>query len=183
MPAVWQILDRRTSMPKVLFVLRAATVPRSTEILPLGFDWVIAFLAVGARPGLRFFGAVWRRGASRAALLQWRAFVGGGYVSSHNALESPTRKLTKIMLNPHAGAGRVACSVVLIRYKGAWRCIVGAWASRIQCCALPVLAAPPSDVGVRIDWWNAAAGSKWALLWSDEERASPSRSLPGPNSR
>ncbi len=27
-------------MPKVLFVLRAATVPRSTEILPLGFDWV-----------------------------------------------------------------------------------------------------------------------------------------------
>ncbi len=43
-------------MPKVLFVLRAATVPRSTEILPLGFDWVITFLhslrgAVGVLPG------------------------------------------------------------------------------------------------------------------------------------
>jgi len=37
-------------------VLRAATVPRSTEILPLGFDWVITFLhslrgAVGVLPG------------------------------------------------------------------------------------------------------------------------------------
>ena len=32
------ILDRRTSIPKVLSVLRAATVPRSTEILPMGFD-------------------------------------------------------------------------------------------------------------------------------------------------
>ena len=40
MPTVRQILDRRTSIPKVLFVLRAATVPRSTEIRPLGFDWV-----------------------------------------------------------------------------------------------------------------------------------------------
>ena len=55
MPTVWQILDRRTSMPKVLFVLRAATVPRSTEILPLGFDWVITCFCVlchGAQPGL-----------------------------------------------------------------------------------------------------------------------------------
>ena len=48
-----QILDRRTSMPKVLFVLRAATVPRSTEILPLGFDWVITFVApLGRSRGL-----------------------------------------------------------------------------------------------------------------------------------
>jgi hypothetical protein len=45
-----------------LFVLRAATVPRSTEILPLGFDWVTFLLKFFVKiffPKKIFFG--WAR--------------------------------------------------------------------------------------------------------------------------
>ena len=56
MPTVRQILDRRTSIPKVLSVLRAATVPRSTEILPVSFP--ICFSPfdniIWSRPSLYF---------------------------------------------------------------------------------------------------------------------------------
>ena len=236
MPLVRHILDRRTSIPKVLSVLRAATVPRSTEILPLGFDWVITFVApLGRSRGLpgcapfcvkAFSGAVsapshllgrsrvspaaphfalsrlceispstrvargalagdpadagdgvpcvarhrfWalcllRRGTSRVAVCGARVAVCatgpvGHSVRSTNGPDAQRTSPQGLAMPPlprhkrRGGAGRTACSVKLIRLKSVWHCIVGACASRLQCCALSGLGALPRGE-LRKDCWE-----------------------------
>ena len=105
-----------------------------------------------------------RRGTSRVAVCGARVSVRatgpvGHSVRSANGPDAQRTSPQGLAMPPlprhqrRGGAGRTACSVKLIRLKSVWHCIVGACASRLQCCALSGLAALPRGE-LRKDCWE-----------------------------
>lgn len=111
--------------------------------------WAVWSLASGYVPR----SGLWRTGLSPRHGASWALRAVEQWAGRAAHIPAGTGDATTTRHQRRGGAGRTACSVKLIRLKSVWHCIVGACASRLQCCALSGLAALPRGE-LRKDCWE-----------------------------
>ena len=111
--------------------------------------WAVWSLASGYVPR----SGLWRTGLSSRHGASWALRAVQQWAGRAAHIPAGTGDATTARHQRRGGAGRTACSVKLIRLKSVWHCIVGACASRLQCCALSGLAALPRGE-LRKDCWE-----------------------------